>query len=193
MKLKRVALATAGSLALLAGGTAAGAVIAGGPVSSGVVYACYTTKAASNGTHSVELINQGSKCPSSTTAVTWNQKGQTGATGPAGPQGPQGPPGVADVDRGVVQWTGGGVPDETCTLEQAAGPDASSLSVGNNGSTPANMCWINGLPSGSIVVVSPIGSPSSVGAQQAGFSGGTFEVWTSGSTGEFSFAAFPGS
>lgn len=113
--------------------------------------------------------------------------------GPQGRKVRKGRPGVADVDRGVVQWTGGGVPDGTCTLEQVAGPDASSLSVGNNGSTPANMCWINGLPSGSIVVVSPIGFPSSVGTQQAGFSGSTFEVWTSGSTGEFSFAAIPGS
>jgi hypothetical protein len=58
---------------------------------------------------------------------------------------------------------------------------------------PANFCEINGLPSGSIVLVSPIGPIGSVGAQNFGFSASTLFVNTSGSQGSFSFAAFPGS
>jgi hypothetical protein len=53
---------------------------------------------------------------------------------------------------------------------------------------------MNGLPSGSIVLVSPLsGFPGSIDAQEYGYSGGTLFVSTSGSQGEYSFAAFPGS
>ncbi len=96
------------------------------------------------------------------------------------------------MDRGVVQWTGGGSPGATCTLVQVAGPDAASLATVSGASVPANFCELDGLPSGSIVLVSPTGLIGSVGAQADGFSAGTFFVNTSGSQGGFSFAAFPG-
>ena len=108
--LRRTVVAGFAGLALLAGGSAAGAAVASGPVSGGVVSACYKTTAASNGSHAVLLENAGTACPGGYTRVTWNQKGQAGpagpqgsagaagppgSQGPAGPQGPQGPAGPA--------------------------------------------------------------------------------------------------
>ena len=94
MHISRRVLAVAGTVTVLVGGgTAAGAAIAAGPVSSGVVSACYKTVAASNGSHTVVLEDTGHTCPSGYTHATWNQKGQTGPQGPVGPAGPQGPQG----------------------------------------------------------------------------------------------------
>ena len=96
MHISRRVLTVAGTVTVLVGaGTAAGAAIAAGPVSSGVVSACYKTAAASNGSHAVVLENTGHTCPSGSTHVTWNQKGQTGPQGPVGPHGPTGPQGPA--------------------------------------------------------------------------------------------------
>jgi len=92
MHISRRVLAVAGAATVLVGvGTAAGAAIAAGPVTSGVVSACYKTTAASNGSHAVVLEDTGHTCPSGYTHVTWNQKGQTGPKGPVGPPGPRGP------------------------------------------------------------------------------------------------------
>jgi Divergent InlB B-repeat domain/Collagen triple helix repeat (20 copies) len=111
-----ILISAASGLALLAAGTAAGATIASGPIdSSGVIYACYTAKAAS-GSHALVLQDVGTTCPSGTTAIQWNKQGPAGpqgpqgpqgdpgpagppgATGPQGPQGPQGPPGPSSLD-----------------------------------------------------------------------------------------------
>ena len=91
MKRSVTILISAGTgLALLAGGTAAGAAIAGGPVDgSGMIHGCYTNKAF-NGSHVFVLQDAGTTCPNGTTAVEWNQQGQAGPPGPAGPQGPAG-------------------------------------------------------------------------------------------------------
>jgi len=107
MHISRRVLAVAGTVTVLVGvGTAAGAAIAAGPVSSGVVSACYKTVAAS-GSHAVVLENTGHTCPSGYTQVTWNQKGQTGPQGPAGPQGPRGPSaGFTASTDGVVLANG---------------------------------------------------------------------------------------
>jgi len=110
---RRIILTMAAALALVAGGTAAGAAIASGPVdSSGVVHGCYTTNAI-KGSHSFVLQDAGTSCPRGTTAVMWNQqgpqgpKGSPGPQGVAGPQGPagtQGPPGP-DTSYTVAQGT----------------------------------------------------------------------------------------
>jgi hypothetical protein len=99
MKANRIILTGAVSLALVAGGTAAGAAIASGPVSSsGVIDGCYTN-AEISGSHVFVLQDQGTACPKGTTALSWNQTGPAGpagpmgATGPAGPAGPMGAPG----------------------------------------------------------------------------------------------------
>lgn len=54
---------------LVAAGTAAGAAITAGPVSGGVVSACYKT-AASNGSHAVVLESAGTRCASGIVTVT---------------------------------------------------------------------------------------------------------------------------
>ena len=90
---KRVVLVAGAASALLVGGGTAGAAIASGPVASGVIHACYTTKASSSGGHAVALENAGRRCPRHTRALTWNQVGPRGATGPKGPAGAVGPQG----------------------------------------------------------------------------------------------------
>jgi Collagen triple helix repeat (20 copies) len=93
-------MAGGAAMALVAGGgTALAASASSGPVSSGVVYGCYTN-AAINGSHVIVLQNANTNCPSGSTAVSWNQTGPagapgaTGATGPAGPAGPAGAAGA---------------------------------------------------------------------------------------------------
>jgi hypothetical protein len=87
---RRIILTVAAALALVAGGTAAGAAIASGPVdSSGVVHGCYTTNAI-KGSHVFVLQDAGTSCPRGTTAIMWNQQGTQGSPGPQGPAGTSG-------------------------------------------------------------------------------------------------------
>lgn len=104
MNIRGIVITGAAALALVAGGTAAGAVIAGPIDGSGVVHGCYY-KPDNNGSSQVVLQDTSTTCPKNTTPITWNQtgpqglKGDTGAIGPQGPQGAkgdtgsQGPPG----------------------------------------------------------------------------------------------------
>jgi hypothetical protein len=123
MNLRRIVLTIAGATALAAGGTAAGAAIAGSPVdSSGVIHGCYTSKAF-NGSHVFVLQDAGKSCPERTTAISWNQQG---AQGPAGPQGPPGP--SAAVDKGTFTCLGTRDPSTghlgiSCTTDSLTGPD----------------------------------------------------------------------
>jgi hypothetical protein len=122
MHISRRVLAVAGTVTVLAGvGTAAGAAIAAGPVSSGVVSACYKTVAASNGSHAVVLENTGHACPSGYTHVTWNQKGQTGPQGPVGPQGPRGPSAGFTASTDDVVLTNGTTDTSVVSLTLPAG------------------------------------------------------------------------
>jgi len=90
-RLHATLLAAGGALALLAGGTAAGAAVAAGPVdTSGAIHGCWTN-AALNGSHVFVLQDAGTNCPKGTTAISWSQQGPAG---PPGAQGPQGPVGV---------------------------------------------------------------------------------------------------
>ena len=92
----------AAALALVAGGTAAGAAIASGPVGrSGVIDGCYS-RAALHGSHLFALQNQGTACPKGTTAVSWNRSGPAGPAGPTGPAGPStaGPNGLDVIEVG---------------------------------------------------------------------------------------------
>ena len=129
------------------------------------------------------LQDVGSACPAGDTAIKWNQKGPAGPTGPAG---------AANVDRGLLAWSNGGMANQTCTLTQVAGPAAASITATGSGD-PASVCTIDGLQPGSIVTVSGFGP---IGADSAGMLdivGGSLEVWTSGSSGQLSFiAVIPG-
>jgi hypothetical protein len=78
MHIRKIILTVAAALALVAGGTAAGAAIAGGPVSSsGMIDGCWTN-AEVNGAHGFVLQDQGTACPKGTTAISWNQTGAAG-------------------------------------------------------------------------------------------------------------------
>jgi hypothetical protein len=111
---KRVVLIAGATTVLMVGGGVAGAAIASGPVASGVIHACYITKASSSGGHAIAVENSGKSCPRGTTALTWNQIGPKGATGPkgtiglkgdTGPKGdigPTGPPGSNAVYGRII-------------------------------------------------------------------------------------------
>ena len=141
----RAVITTAAALALVAGGTAAGAAIAAGPVDgSGVIHGCYTSKAL-NGSHVFVLQDAGANCPGGTTAITWNQTGPAGpagAAGPAGsagakgdsgPSGPAGPPGATGPAGPAGSSSLDALTGTTCN---AGSPDQGALSVsyGNQGS-----------------------------------------------------------
>jgi len=96
---KRAVLVAGLASVLLVGGGAAGAAIASGPVTSGVVHACYVTRATATGGHALVLQNAGTRCPRRTTALTWNQRGPAGPKGATGARGPIGPPGP-----GLLAW-----------------------------------------------------------------------------------------
>jgi hypothetical protein len=92
MKASRIVITGAAALALVAGGTAAGAAIAGPVGSDGTIHGCYYG-ADKSGSSQLVLQNTGTSCPKGSTAITWNQTGPQGATGPQGPQGAAGPKG----------------------------------------------------------------------------------------------------
>jgi hypothetical protein len=124
---RRIILTVAAALALVAGGTAAGAAIAGGPVdSSGVVHGCYTTNA-NKGSHFFRLQDSGTSCPRGTTAIMWNQQGPQGPQGAAGPQGPAGTSGWS----GQVQFTTDPQDADIASVEilSQAGPSILSATV----------------------------------------------------------------
>jgi len=122
MHISRRVLAVAGTVTVLVGaGTAAGAAIAAGPVTGGVVSACYKSVAASNGSHAVVLENTGHTCPGGYTHVTWNQKGQTGPKGPVGPPGPRGPSAGFTTSTDNVLLTSGTTDTSVVSLTLPAG------------------------------------------------------------------------
>jgi Collagen triple helix repeat (20 copies) len=129
LRISKAVITGAAALALVAGGTAAGAALAAGPVDgSGVIHGCWTN-AAVNGTHVFVLQDAGTTCPKGTTAISWNQTGPTGpagpggAAGPAGPVGPAGPAGPAGAAgptgsagaNGSSIVTSPGAPSGACT------------------------------------------------------------------------------
>jgi hypothetical protein len=163
MNVRKIIITCAAALALVAGGTAAGAAIAQGPVSNGQVQGCYD----SGGNLRVLLPGQTS-CPKGWTALNWSQQGPAG---PAGPQGPAGPPGGSNITRGTLlvtesaESTEPGFPGPvgpttfTCSLQNVTGPAAGSVSVtafsGEQGPTPLG-CDISGLPANFTWTLTPV-------------------------------------
>jgi hypothetical protein len=128
MNLRTLIIATGAGLGLLAGGTAAGAAIAGPVDSSGTIHGCYSNDAV-KGSHVVVLQDAGTTCPKNTTAITWNQQGQPGATGAQGPAGAIGPPGPAG-DTGAAGPTGATGPQGPAGPQ---GPQGPASPIGRNG------------------------------------------------------------
>jgi hypothetical protein len=124
--LRKMLVTGAVSVALVAGGTAAGAAIASGPVdSSGVIHGCWTN-AAINGTHVFVLQDAGTNCPRGTTAISWNQTGPQGPAGPAGTVGAAGPAGPAGPIGNTGPAGQAGAPGPT-------GPAGPQGPIGNTG------------------------------------------------------------
>ena len=103
------ALAACTGAALLAGGAmAAGAI----PGSNGTINGCYAKK-----TGTLRVVSASTKCKSSETHISWNQKGlkgDTGAAGPAGARGaigPAGPSGLAATNNGTAGPAGPAGPE----------------------------------------------------------------------------------
>jgi Collagen triple helix repeat (20 copies) len=158
LRITKAVITGAAALALVAGGTAAVAAIAAGPVdSSGVIHGCWTN-AAINGTHVFVLQDAGTSCPKGTTAISWNQAGPagpagpagaTGATGSAGPAGPIGPTGAT----GAVGPPGA---QGSAGSQGAAGPAGPST----GGSSGLDLEVISGAPgTGAAVAVCPADHP----------------------------------
>jgi hypothetical protein len=73
--LRKALITAAVSVALVGGGTAAGAAVASSPVDgSGVILGCWTN-AAINGAHVFVLQDAGTNCPNGATTISWNQTG----------------------------------------------------------------------------------------------------------------------
>jgi len=110
MNIRRIVVTGVAALALVAGGTAAGAAIAGPIDGSGVIHACYF-KPDQNGSSQVVLQDASTACPKNSTQITWNHTGPQGPQGATGAQGAAGPstagPSGLDVttvnDRTTVQ------------------------------------------------------------------------------------------
>lgn len=178
---RTILISSTSTLALLAGGTAAGAVIAGPVDSSGVIYGCYTAKAVT-GSHAVVLQDAGTACPSGTTAIQWNQQGPNGPAGPPGPAGPQGatgPAGPAGSD-GKTVLNGAGPPASTAGdngdfyIDTAAdilyGPKASGTwpATGTSLIGPAGPQGPPGPAGSAASLDAMIGTPCDVGTPSAG-------------------------
>lgn len=87
---------------LLVGGTAAGAALASGPVSSGVIQGCYDS-----GGNLKVLVGTATACGKGYTALNWNQTGPQGPQGLQGLQGPQGPQGATGATGATGPSTAG--------------------------------------------------------------------------------------
>jgi hypothetical protein len=147
---RRIVLTTAAALALVAGGTAAGAAIASGPVdSSGVVHGCYTTYAI-KGSHVFVLQDAGTSCPRGTTAIMWNQRGPQGPQGSPGPQGVAGPQGPAGTSgwSGQVQVTTSptGIGIASAEILSQAGPSILSVEADTGPAGPGLIFTGDNLP-----------------------------------------------
>jgi hypothetical protein len=135
------------AVTLTAGGAAVGAALAGSPVdASGVIHGCYSNVDV-GGSRVFFLQDANKKCPSGTTAISWNQ---TGPQGPAGPTGPAGPAGAA----GATGATGPAGQPGPAGLTGPAGPTGPAGQPGPAGPTgPAG-------PPGPTVTVTATAAPA---------------------------------
>jgi len=173
MQVRKLVITIVAALALVAGGTAAGAAIAGPIDSSGVIHGCYTNRAL-HGSHVFVLQDAGTKCPHGTTAISWNQQGPAGpagATGATGSQGPAGPTG-ATGPQGPAGPTGATGSQGPPGLTSSAGEtDESEITLPVNRFTQVMTLSItltqpgSILISGSATVISENGGSAAAGCE----------------------------
>jgi hypothetical protein len=149
-KMHVMMVAGAAAVALVAGGTAAGAALASspsGPIdSSGVVHGCYAPQGTKGG-YLLELQKAGTGCPKGSTAISWSQKGPqgptgaTGARGATGATGPQGPAGA-----GLVYTTASGMNGPTVATAGAYSIDVELALDNLSDSSAVLTCDVKGVP-----------------------------------------------
>lgn len=111
---------------LMGGGALAWAGTSGGiPGSDGVIHGCYDTTSPLKTLHLLDPA-AGTRCPTGTTAIAFNQTGPVGPAGPVGPPGAQGTPGVQGP-QGIQGDTG------TQGLTGATGPAGPAGTTGVSG------------------------------------------------------------
>ena len=131
MKRSRVLLA-ATAVAIVAGGagTASGAALrTPGPVSSGVISGCWSTKAV-KGSHVLVLQDADTSCPRGTTPISWNQ---TGPAGENGVNGVNGSDGLSAYEIWLQQGHAGTVDAFLASLVGATGADGADGAAGSDG------------------------------------------------------------
>lgn len=144
---RRTAIIVGISTLALAGGGAAYAATAGGPVdSAGVIHGCYTN-AAVKGSHALVLQDAGTSCPAGTTAISWAAQGPPGPAGPTGPTGPAGPTGAA----GPSGPAGPPGPTVTTTVTATPTPTGTTTLTASPVNTCASPAFMGDLTSGEIV------------------------------------------
>jgi hypothetical protein len=155
---RALSIPAAACLLGVAAGAAGGAVMASGPVSSGVIHGCYATYSTkeSHGSHQLMLQDTGTACPAGTTAISWNQQGPQGPEGPPGPAGPG-----AAVDKGAFTCQGAKDPSTgdvsiSCTTDSMAGPDKITITP-----TPPSGLTLSGFPPDTSIELFDAGQGSS--------------------------------
>lgn len=172
---QRTAIIVGISTLALAGGGAAYAATAGGPVdSAGVIHGCYTN-AAVKGSHALVLQDAGTSCPAGTTAISWAAQGPPGPTGPTGPAGPTGAAGPA----GPVGPTGPPGPAVTTTVTATPTPTSTLVA------SPVNSCGtaqnLGTLSAGGSITGSGVSVGTSFSWFEFSTSTGSFTVTVAGS------------
>jgi Collagen triple helix repeat (20 copies)/Divergent InlB B-repeat domain len=126
MNIRRIVITGAAALALVAGGTAAGATLAGPVGGDGTIHGCYDSGG------NLKVIDASASCPKTYTALNWSQTGLRGATGPQGPKGDTGAQGQPGKDGapGPAGPVGPAGADGHTVLNGTGAPDNS---IGSNG------------------------------------------------------------
>ena len=147
-----IAISAASGLALLAGGTAAGAAIAGPVGGDGTIHGCYDVGG------NVKVVDASAACPKGYTALNWSQAGPKGPAGAPGPAGPAGPAG-ATGDTGAAGPAG---PKGETGDQGPAGPAGAPGAKGDTGDTgPAG-------PQGDLGPAGPAGTTGQASATVVG-------------------------
>jgi hypothetical protein len=175
------------AVTLTAGGAAVGAALASSPVdASGVIHGCYSNVDV-GGSRAFFLQDANKKCPSGTTAISWNQTGPqgpagptgpagaagaTGATGPAGQPGPAGLTGPAGPPGPTVTVTATAAPAPTPNNTSATAINLGAFTCGDSASVTGD----NNSGTSAWYLVTFLGGPCTLNAQLSGNTGDQIDV-----------------
>lgn len=168
LRLRKSVITGAAALALVAGGTAAGAAVVSAPVdAAGVIHGCWTNAEVS-GSHVFLLQDAGASCPKGTTAISWNQQGPAGPQGVAGATGPRGAAGANGSDGQSVTSATLPVGDVHCaTGGTSLTSESGTTYICNGNQGPQGQPGLAGAGLTSLESLS--GTPCDTGTDGAGF------------------------